>query len=158
MNTSTATIEDQLRNTLQRRAAITAPRPDEAGVRRHVQRRRRRRRVVPALGAIAALTAGLAVSTRVRDDEGRATTAAEDTGVVLPAPDLAAAGGAPMLVLPGWSTVRYAEIHYGDGAQLVVEPEYQFAANGRNLQLHLYPGGRATRSSRHRRKSRKPAG
>jgi hypothetical protein len=142
-----APLEDQLRSSLQRHAAWTPPPADAGDVRRRVQRRRRRRHAVPALGAAVAVAAGVAITTRADHGRDRTATAASgetpDQGSAIALVDRS--GGLAFVELPGWQLERYAEIRYpaGEGTAAVSEPEYQWTRDGRRMQLHLYPGGRA---------------
>jgi hypothetical protein len=141
VNTATAPLEDQLRATLRRHAGHTAPRADATDVRRRVQRRRRRRQVVPAVGAVAVIAAGIVV-TSVKHDNSRTSTAAEVPG----GPSFTPRADGPAYVeLPGWQLERYAEIRYPADADTpaVTEPEYQWTRGGQRMQLHVYPGGNA---------------
>jgi hypothetical protein len=141
VNTATAPLEDQLRATLRRHAGQTAPRADATDVRRRVQRRRRRRQVVPAVGAVAVIAAGIVV-TSVKHDNSRTSTAAEVPG----GPSFTPRADGPAYVeLPGWQLERYAEIRYPADADTpaVTEPEYQWTRGGQRMQLHVYPGGNA---------------
>jgi hypothetical protein len=131
----TTGLEDALRATLRRRAGSVPPRADAGAVHRRVHRRRRRRQIVPAVAAVAVIGGGIAV-TAWKDDPAETSTAAQP-----PQESLAPRSETtPYVELPGWHLERYHEIRYAGG---VVEPEYQWTSDGRQMQLHLYPGGQA---------------
>lgn len=110
-----STIEEQLRTTLRDRSRTYVPLADEADVRRRVRHHRRQRQLVPALGAAAAIAAGVTVVSIRQNDTDRTSTAAQASqpgtspdaaspGVTLPDGEL------PLLVLPNWSTARFQRI------------------------------------------------